>query len=267
MNKNLKEVNEIISLCDEMLAIVGETGRIVPTNDIYRKYKEKMYVFCRENNLIDRTNASYVLLEKSNSSLNPRLAYLNKSELLLIRRIIVDLKHKLFANNYEKIFISHREMDKAQVEAFIELLHAIGIPRQTVDENYNYIFCSSAPAHNIHLDEANIQRIKQELQSEEHTFCILWYTDNYFESQACLNEAGAIWILDKHYQEILIPNFNKDKINGLLDSHMTWMLANDSYRLNELKEKIEKMFNLNPISLNEWEKAKTMFIHRIKELS
>ena len=34
--------------------------------------------------------------------------------------------------------------------------------------------------------------IREQFQGHSHIYFILWYTDNYFESQACLNEAGAI---------------------------------------------------------------------------
>ena len=70
-------------------------------------------------------------------------------------------------------------------------------------------------------------------------------SDNYFESQACLNEAGAIWALKRNYQEILSPQFDNKKIGGLLDKQPVWFKSNDAERLNIFKEQLEKMFELD----------------------
>ena len=51
------------------------------------------------------------------------------------------MKHELYPNCFEKVFISHREKDKEQVAAFIDLLHALGIPRPTKDAPEKAIFC------------------------------------------------------------------------------------------------------------------------------
>lgn len=51
--------------------------------------------------------------------------------------IVKGMKHTLLPDSFEKIFISHREKDKANVEALVELLYAIGIPRPTIRGNDN----------------------------------------------------------------------------------------------------------------------------------
>ena len=136
----------------------------------------------------------------------------NASEISAIKDALIKIKHTLFKDDYEKIFISHREKDKEQVAAFISLLHALGIPIETVGSTDKPIFCSSHPEGYIRNGERNLDTIRNMSNTDERVFYILWYTDNYFESQACLNEAGAIWALDKRRQEILMPSFDSNII-------------------------------------------------------
>ena len=112
-----------------------------------------------------------------------------------------------------------------------------------------------------------MDEIKKQFNSPDHTYFILWYTDSYFESQACLNEAGAIWVMNKKYQEILVPGFQSAKIGGLLDKQSVWFRANDKYRLNTFKQQIDTMFGIDPLTPNAWEEARDTFIAKIEELS
>ena len=103
------------------------------------------------------------------------------------------------------------------------------------------------------------------LSTDEHVFYILWYSDEYFDSPACLNEAGAIWAMKKKYQEILMPSFDSNKIRGLLDKQPVWFRVNDKMRLNTFKEQVEKMFDLTPITINTWESARDRFVEQVSK--
>ena len=46
MNPKLKEINELIALCDQMLFYIQERGDIRPNNDLYLSYKFKVDAFC-----------------------------------------------------------------------------------------------------------------------------------------------------------------------------------------------------------------------------
>lgn len=151
------------------------------------------------------------------------------------------------------------------MEAFVQPLHDIGIPRTTVDAPESVIFCASHPEGYIKNGEKNLDEIRDMINTDQHVFYILWYTDRYFESPACLNEAGAIWAMKKKYQEILTPDFDSDKIRGLLDKQPVWFRANDKMRLNTFKEQLEKMFDLSPITQNAWEVARDKFIQTIEQ--
>lgn len=263
MNPKLKEINELIALCDQMLFYIREHGDIRPGNEFYEPYKSKVAAFCINNHLMDNGYAPFLILNALHFD-NSNSYTVNKSEASAIRAALLDIKHTLFKDDYEKIFISHREADKAQVDAFMDLLHAIGIPRPTMELPDSVIFCTSHPEGYLQNGERNLDAIRDMINTDKHVFYVLWYTDKYFESPACLNEAGAIWAMKKKYQEILVPNFDSGKIKGLLDKQPVWFRANDKMRLNSFKEQIEKMFALTPITFNAWESARDKFIQFIQ---
>ena len=265
MNPQLQEINQIITLCDELIREVRESGILGTGNKTYEEYKERINGFLSKRDLKKRDYGLYEILDSL--YFEKRGYTVNLSEAQSIRDNVISLKHQLFPKAYEKIFISHREKDKEQVGAFIELLYMIGIPRPTVGNERTTIFCTSHPASYINNGVRNLEEIRSQFNSVDHTFFILWYSDNYFESQACLNEAGAIWASQRKYQEILMPSFDSSKIGGLMDKQIVWFRANDKYRLNSFKEDIEMMFGLDPLTVNAWEPARDAFVERIESLA
>jgi len=266
MNIGLKEINEIIAVCESLEQYIFMNGTVETGDASYEKYKK----------LIDRFDDTYSLQTHSSAEVKYlrgklcKLYWKDKYTVCLeeardIKSLIIKLKHVLFPDYYEKIFISHREMDKEQVHAFIELLYAIGIPRPLQGEG-NPIFCSSHPAAYIENGCPISDEIKKQFNGHEHRLYIIWYTENFFDSQACLNEAGAIWAMNKKYQEILYPNMDRQRIQGLLDKQPVSFYSNDAMRLNTFKEQIEKLFDISPINLNYWEMARNAFIAKMNEI-
>ena len=266
MNEMLQDINEVIDASKALVDYVQRNGTVRNGNYEYNHYKELIALFVRKHRLVDNANPFYIVLDKYH--FKESIIYtINLAEAKMIYRTLVDWKHEIVPECFEKIFISHREKDKPQVNAFINLLHAIGISRPRQNQGQKMIFCSSHPAYYVENGRRNLEEIKHEIQSDQHTFFILWYTDNYFDSQACLNEAGAIWALDKKYQEILSPEFDSSKIGGLLDKQPTWFRSTDKYRLNTFKEQLERMFDLDPLQANAWEKARDEFIDQINSIT
>lgn len=265
MNPKLIEINELIDLCDKMLEKSKIIGYIKCSDEDYRSYCSLIKSFCKKHNLINDNYAPYAILDKYwTTNINGTL-YINEIE--MIKNILFMFKHTLFKDDYEKIFISHREKDKEQVAELINLLHAIGIPRETVESSESMIFCTSHPEGYIKNGEKNLETIRNMINTDKHIFYILWYTDNYFQSQACLNEAGAIWAMKKKYQEILVPKFDNNKIIGLLDKLPVWFRADDKFRLNSFADDIQKMFSLPKVATNSWELARDKFIEDIDKLT
>lgn len=265
MNTQLKEINSIISLCDAMIDEINRIGIIRTGNQVYEEYKKRIEAFLKSHDLMRSDYGPRAVL---NALYFSNVDYtVCSSEAKIIRTTVVGMKHELYPNAYEKIFISHREKDKKQVEEFVNLLYAIGIPRPTRNSDEKSIFCTSHPAAYIENGSPNLDEIKKQFNSSEHIFYILWYTDNYFKSQACLNEAGAIWAMGKRYQEILAPGFKSSQIGGLMDKQPVWFRSNDKYRLNTFKEQLESMFCIEPLTGNEWERARDAYISQIEAIT
>ena len=267
MDAKLNKINKIIAVCKKLVHHIDETGDAKTGDEFYEKYKKMIYSFCNEydikNNQSESVQKSYCIL---NAYYWQKNYTVNITEANTILNAVYDLKLSLFPNYCEKLFISHSEKDKEQVDAFIELLYAIGIPRP-LQNGESIIFCSSHPTAYIENGQMIDEQILQQFNCKQNVLFILWYTDNYFESQACLNEMGAVWAMNKKYQEILMPNFDRKKIGGLLPKEKISFYANDKFRLNTLKKQIEELFMLQPVDQNAWEIARDKYIETINKLS
>ncbi len=261
------ELNEIIDICNALVERVHNCGEVQTGDELYERYKNRINTFCEKYNINEKSPKLICSAFTTIKSYYWKRNYtVNIKEAEAIMETVKWLKSLLFPNLYEMIFISHREVDKAQVDALIELLHAIGIPR-LLQNGQPMIFCSSHPSAYIENGKMIDKEIMKQFHSNQNTFFILWYTNNYFESQACLNEMGAIWVMNKTYQEILIPGFERNKIGGLLPKTKISFYANEKPRLNGFKKQIEEMFCLQPIDENVWEIARDKFIRTIQELT
>ena len=264
ISNQLSELNEIINVCKSLVERIKVNGTVRSKDDLYEKYKVLIDSFCTKYKIQDRTSDSFREIYDTLKHYFWTQRYtVNQNEAQTILETVIQLKYELFPNLYEKIFISHREIDKEQVDALIDLLYAIGIPRP-LQNGDKTIFCSSHPAAYIENGQMIDNEIIKHFHCEQNVFFILWYTDNYFESQACLNEMGAVWVMNKQYQEILMPGFERNKIGGLLPKEKVSFYANDKFRLNIFKEQIEKMFSLQPVDTNAWEIARDKFIKTIE---
>lgn len=267
MEIKLMELNEIIQVCKDLINRIQNNGVVKAKDDLYEEYKSLINAFCTKYDIehIDSEliHTTYLTIKQYYWTRNYTV---NIKEAYAILELIEYLKSLLYPNLYEKIFISHREKDREQVDALIELLYAIGIPRP-LENGESIIFCSSHPAAYIENGQMIDDTIMELFHCRHNVFYILWYTDNYFESQACLNEMGAIWAMNKTYQEILMLGFDRSKIGGLLPKAKLSFTANDKFRLNTFKKQIEKMFALQPIASNAWEIARDNYIKTIESFA
>jgi len=263
----LIELNEIIGVCKDLIGRIEKHGDVKSGDDLYEKYKLLINNFCQKYDIENHQSKIIVSIYNTIKDYYWNRNYtVNLKEAEAILELVTSLKSMLYPGLFEKIFISHREKDKPQIDAFIDLLYAIGIPRPLQNGNKT-IFCSSHPAAYIENGRMIDEEILKQFHCKQNVFFILWYTDNYFDSQACLNEMGAIWVMNKTYQEILTPGFDRNKIGGLLPQMKVDFRANDKFRLNTLKSQIEHMFCLNPIDQNAWEIARDTFVNTIEEMA
>lgn len=154
----------------------------------------------------------------------------------------------------KKVFISHSSNDTKEVEEIVDLLETIGL-------SSDQIFCSSFEGYGIDLGEDFLDRIKNEL--DENVLVIFILSNNFYESPVCLCEMGATWIKTNEHIPILIPPFDYSDVKGVIPLTQGFKI-NEGLKLNLLKEKIEKTFELTPIDFSSWERKRDRMLKRLE---
>lgn len=155
-----------------------------------------------------------------------------------------------------KIFISHASKDSDIVEDIIEIFETIGVES-------NQIFCTSFEGYGIGLGDNFLDTIKEELSSK--TLVIFVLSKNFYDSPVCLCEMGATWVLAKEHIPILIPPLDYKDVQGVIPLTQG-LKINEHLKLNLLKEKVEKVFNIQTkISATDWERKRNKIVSRIEK--
>ncbi len=155
-----------------------------------------------------------------------------------------------------RVFISHASKDVKIVEDLIDLLEAIGL-------THEQIFCSSVPGYGIALGENFLEAIKQQLTGKD-ALILFVITREFFESPISLCEMGAGWALTREHIPIIVPPFDFNDMKGVIP--LTQGLAlTDPLKLNELKDKIERVFGLTPVVFSAWERKRDRVLSRINQ--
>ena len=157
------------------------------------------------------------------------------------------------------IFISHSEKDSKIVSDFVDLLYSIGL-------NEENMFCSSRTEIGVPLREDIYDYLRNLLDSDV-IIPIFMLSENYYNSPACLNEMGAVWIKQKDYFTFLLPNFEFKQIKGAINPNKKSIKLDSNHNLlkgelSNFKDEICKIFNTK-ISANRWEKQRDNFIDKL----
>lgn len=142
-------------------------------------------------------------------------------------------------NNYGKIFISHRALDKEVADILFEFLIAVGIPRES-------IFCSSLPGNDVK------EKINDEVKRaiDESVINIVLLSKGYYESAYCLNEAGIIWYKDIKVIVIALPEITPDNMYGFLDSNYKIRRINNDTDVSYIYEEIRETLNIPQVKID-----------------
>lgn len=103
----------------------------------------------------------------------------------------------------KRIFVSHSSADQAIVTDFVEHVLMLGMGVKKSD-----IFYTSGIGTSIKSGEDFKSRIAKEMQNSRAVVQIL--SDNYKNSEVCLNEMGAAWALKDIVIPLLVPGYNYD---------------------------------------------------------
>lgn len=112
------------------------------------------------------------------------------------------------SSSKKKIFISHASKDKELVGKFVDSIFLLGMG---VDSEI--IAYTSREETGVPAGESIPQFIQDNIACAD--IVLLMISDNYKNSEVCLNEMGAAWALNKHIIQTLLPNTSFDKLGWL----------------------------------------------------
>lgn len=154
----------------------------------------------------------------------------------------------------KKIFISHSSKDKEIVDEFVTLLtRGAGL---TQDD----IFCTSIEGMKIKNGEDIRKHIQENINYTD--FAILLISNNYKESEICLNEMGAVWAIDKKVISYVFPDLREEQVGWLINNNAVEKINNIS-ALASLYEELQKFYNL-PLQMKGWTAQANAFCEKFK---
>lgn len=162
-----------------------------------------------------------------------------------------------FKDHKRKIFISHAEKDKKIIKSFVALFSKFGLTRE-------HIFCSSVDGYNIPIGSGDIYEYLLKEYTGNELLVLMFLSENYYSSAACLNEMGAAWIRKDMYQTILMPGFDFVQIKGAINPRDISFRLDDvelrKSKMDELKDLIFNYLDLPLLEDSEWIKERNKFI-------
>lgn len=157
----------------------------------------------------------------------------------------------------EQIFISHSSKDKVIVQEFID-----DILNGSLMINIKDIFCTTTDGTKIKSGEDWRNSIKDHLENAKITFLIV--TPNYKESEVCLNEMGAAWVLSGCTIPLVIEPINYESV-GILQNVLQVEKLLDETSLDRIRDVLQEctIINAAEIKSDRWTAKKKEFLEKI----
>lgn len=157
----------------------------------------------------------------------------------------------------KKVFISHASKDKEIVDAFIDDLLVGALAVKVTD-----IFCTSTDGTKIPSGEDWRNQIRENLKEAKVTFLII--TPNYKESEICLNEMGAAWVLSGKTIPLIVDPVDYDSV-GVLQQVKQIEKLRDEKSLDRVRDAIRSELNIPPeeIRSDRWTAKKMAFLIKL----
>jgi hypothetical protein len=159
----------------------------------------------------------------------------------------------------KRIFISHASKDIEIVQAFMNeiLIGALGI-------KITDIFCTTTDGTKIKSGNDWRNDIKEHLIGSKVTFLII--TPNYKESEICLNEMGAAWVLSGRTIPLIVEPVNYESV-GLLQEVKQVEKLLDGQSLERIKDILLEELGIPPQGIpgDWWITKKDGFLEKAKK--
>ena len=157
-----------------------------------------------------------------------------------------------------KIFISHSSKDETIVRNFTDQILKLGIGIEAQD-----IFCTSIEELGIKNGEDIRSHIKSNLQMAD--FAFLMISNNYKQSEICLNEMGAVWAYNNNVRYYLLPGTEFDSVGWLCDPKKADAI-DSPIALDAIRQELLEYYQL-PDNGIEWSRHRQTFIDNIANYS
>ena len=158
----------------------------------------------------------------------------------------------------KRIFISHASKDNELIGKFVDSIFLLGMGLDSEIIAYTSREDTGVPA-----GESIPQFIQDNIACAE--IVLLMISDNYKNSEVCLNEMGAAWALNKHIIQILLPNTSFDKL-GWLCSLDKAMKIDDADSIDGICEVFADKLDIG-IKPSAWNRNKSAFLAYCSTLS
>lgn len=240
--------------------------------EAYHKwYEESIVIFSHH---FDNQTNEYVNFKNINN--NDANGYVLKNNYQKIRKdfcVLLDKMERGDFNNGNKvsfeqeplhregskrIFISHASKDKELVNKFVDSIILLGMGLESETIAY-----TSRDDTGVVPGESIPQFIQNNIACAD--LVLLMISDNYKNSEVCLNEMGAAWALNKHIIQILLPNTSFDKL-GWLESLKKAIKIDCDESIDSLCEVFSNKLDFG-IKPSVWNRNKAVFISHCKSLS
>lgn len=155
------------------------------------------------------------------------------------------------------IFISHANANYDSADSLVDLLESgIGIPD-------NDIFCSSLEGLGVPSGTNFVEFIRN--QVSQPRVVILLLTEDYFNSQFCLSELGASWVLSHKMIPILVPPLEYKDVKAVLTGIQVLKIT-DASDLNQMQEELINTLSIKGKPFVRWEIKRDKFLDNVNEI-
>ena len=155
-------------------------------------------------------------------------------------------------NTSAKIFVSHSSKDEGLVRDFVDRILLLGLNMQNED-----IFCTSIEGMGIKSGDDFRNKIKQQLKESE--IIIQLITENYKQSEVCLNEMGAAWVLNAKVVPFIVEPIRYDNI-GFIHNTTQLLKLNKKKDLLKFKDDHKDFFNSTSFNLSRYDQQIDEFL-------
>ena len=155
------------------------------------------------------------------------------------------------------VFISHAVANKDLADKLVDLFET-GVGISDSD-----IFCSSLEGMGIPSGTNFVEFIKKQIS--EPRIVVLLLSEDYFQSQFCLSELGAAWVLSHRILPLIVPPLEFKDIKAVLTGVQV-LKINIGADLNQMQEDLIGSLGIKGKAFPRWEAKRNRFIEDINTL-